>query len=161
MIYVDIVKKAISAIPNVSVSSPTQEQSARQYDSSFKKDPIGVTGGSLEPDRSDVGQKWRGRAPTTADEEEAENEETEDQLRSEAELEASKSILKSVTSRLAEVSAPHRLNPREAQFLVEELGYAPSDLKKGYVAITHEQRVQFSAWLLNRMHSSVDRLCNE
>lgn len=158
MIYIDIIKKAISSIPNVSVNSPSQNRSARQYDSSYEKDPIGVVGGSLSPDSPSVGAKWRGKDPTTKEEEEAENEESDEAIREENELEAAKSLLKSVMHNVDLERRRYTLNPAEKQFLVEVLGYESDDLHKGSVVLSPTHRVEFNRWLCQRFRNSVGNL---
>lgn len=160
MIYIDLIKAA-STIPNVSVDTPDENRAARQFDSSFRKVPVGVTGGTLSPDRDDVGARWRGKEPVSVEEEEAENAKKDDEVDEEIKLDAAKSLLKSVTHHVYQTRAAHSLNPAEEQFLTEVLGYSRDSLIKGAVVLSPEHRVQFNRWLCDRFRYSVKRLVNE
>ncbi len=51
-LFIDL-KKAVSQTPNTSVDTPSEDQSTKEYDSSFKKRPIGVAAGEEEdPEKS-------------------------------------------------------------------------------------------------------------
>jgi hypothetical protein len=156
-LYLDLVK-AVNA-PNVGTVTETESRARIRSVSSYAKRPTGVASGEEhEPDEPEVGRKWK------HSDEESVNEEVESLLKEESEKEktssnsVAKSLIKSLNDSLHQQIKSVTPSQLESQFMVEELGYDASTVKKGLVCISGRNRHAFNEWAHTRLNKSLSFL---
>lgn len=153
----DLIKAGGGQSSGATRNTTTEEQSTREYNSSYARRYEGVASGeAMDPDDPDVGGKWPD-SDTVSDEvnSELENaEESEDDEKEDSTKKALECLQEFNKSLSWEVK---KLQPAdvEVEFLLCK-GYTMEQINEGRVAITGRLRDLFNAWLCDRLVKSVD-----
>lgn len=162
-LYIDL-HKAVTP-PNVGTTAKPERQTVASHNSSYGKQPVGVSGGDASPDRPDVGKKWKHSEEDSVDAETEKDHKKENKVAQErnevpmkkAFSEASE-LLKSLNAKFLAENNRYKPNDLEKSFLLDVCGYTEEDIQAGRAWISGKTRHTFNRWVNARMSKSLDIL---